>query len=148
MAFIDNKKALFNYEIVEKYEAGLQLEGYEVKAIRLGRGQLLGSYVIVSAGEAFLKGLKVTPVQQKNLPAHFAESRFIKLLLNKKEIVELYKKLEQKGLTLIPLSIYDKGGKIKCEIALVKGKKLFDKRRVLKERDDKREMGRVTKQYK
>lgn len=145
MALVTNRKANFNYEIIEKYEAGLVLEGYEVKALRVGRGQMLASYVVLRAGEAFLKGLQVTPIQQNNLPVKYKEDRLVKILLNKKEIHEIYKKLESKGVTLIPLSIYDKGGKLKCEVALVRGKKVHDKRATLKARDDKREIERTLK---
>lgn len=143
MALVINKKAGFNYEIIEKYEAGLVLEGYEVKALRAGRAQLLGAYVTLRAGEAFLKGLHVTPIQQNNLPLSFKEERSIKILLNKNEIKELYKELDSKGVTLIPISIYDSKGTLKCEIALVRGKKLHDKRATLKARDDKREIART-----
>lgn len=145
MALITNRKVSLNYEIIEKYEAGLVLEGYEVKAIRAGRGQMLGAYIVMRAGEAFLKGLTVTPLQQNNLPLNYTEGRTVKILLKKDEIKDLYKKVEGKGISLVPLSIYDNRGTLKCEIALVRGKKMHDKRATLKARDDKREIERTLK---
>lgn len=145
MAFINNKKALFNYEIIEKYEAGLVLEGYEVKALRAGRGQMNSAYISLLGGEVFLKGLSVTPIQLKNIPIAYKEARAIKLLLNINEIKDLYKKTETKGLTIVPISIYENKGKIKCEIAIVRGLKKQDKRQKIKEREDKIEIERTLK---
>ena len=147
MALISNRKAYFNYEILEKYEAGLVLVGHEVKAIRAGRGQMHGAYVVLLAGEAWLKGLTITPLQQNNVPKNYIAGRKVKLLLNKKELVRLYRDAGSAGNTLVPLGIYEKAGNLKCEIALVRGKKLHDKRESLKKRADEREIARDFKRH-
>lgn len=145
MALVTNKKALFNYEIIDKYEAGLVLEGYEVKALRAGRGQINSAYISLLGGEVFLRGLVVTPIQLKNTPMSYKEGRTVKLLLNKDEIKDLYKKTEAKGVTIVPISIYESRGKIKCEMAIVRGLKKQDKRHKIKEREDKIEIQRTLK---
>lgn len=140
---LENKKAYFDYEILEKFEAGLALTGYEVKSLRNKRGSLQGSRVIIRGGEAFSVGFEIPPYQAKNLPKNFEEQRTIKLLLSKKEIEYLNGKLSQKGLTIIPLKVYTKGRKIKMEIGLARGKKKFDKREKIKERETKRKIERI-----
>ncbi|MDD5068441.1 MAG: SsrA-binding protein SmpB [Candidatus Pacebacteria bacterium] len=143
--FVTNKKAHFNYEILERFEAGIELLGFEVKSIRAGRATLDGSHVTLRGGEAFLIGAGVTPLQPKNTPAEYEERRNRKLLLTKKEILELTKTAEQKGLTIVPLSMYNKKRTIKVEIAVVRGKKKFDKRESIKKRDTDREVQRTLK---
>lgn len=140
---VKNKKAYFDYEILEKFEAGLALAGHEVKSLRNKRGSLQGSRVIIRGGEAFAVGFEIPPYQAKNLPKNFEEQRTIKLLLSKKEIEYLNGKLSQKGLTIIPLKVYTKGRKIKMEIGLARGKKKFDKREKIKERETKRKIERI-----
>lgn len=147
MSLISNRKAHFNYEILEKFEAGLVLEGHEVKAIRAGRGQMHGAYVVLLAGEAWLKGLSITPLQQNNIPKSYIVGRKVKLLFNKKELLQLYRDADSSGNTLVPLGIYEKAGKLKCEVALARGKKMHDKRESLKKRADDREIARDFKRH-
>src|SRR3989344_5516919 len=128
MSLIENRKAHFNYEIGETYEAGIELLGFEVKSLRAGKGSLDGAHVVVRGGEAFLVGADISPFQPKNTPENYDSKRARKLLLTKKEISELGGYESKKGLTVIPLSVYNKGKKIKISVAVGKGKKLFDKR--------------------
>ncbi|MDD4989049.1 MAG: SsrA-binding protein SmpB [Candidatus Pacebacteria bacterium] len=143
--FVTNKKAHFNYEILERYEAGIELLGFEVKSIRASRASLDGSHMTMRGGEAFLIGSSVTPLQPKNTPGSYDERRNRKLLLTKKEIADLGKKGEQKGLTIVPLSMYNKKRTIKVEIAVVRGKKKRDKRESLKKREAGRDIERTLK---
>lgn len=146
MAIIQNRKAYHNYEIQDKFEAGIVLFGYEVKGVRAGHMSLDGAYVLIdSINKVQLVGANIKPLQPDNAPKTYVETRPRELLLNKKQIAELKLKLEQPGHTLIPLSIYSKEGLIKVEIALVKGKRKFDKREDLKKRDAQREIDRVFK---
>ncbi len=142
---VDNRKARFNYEILEEYEAGIELLGIETPAVRRGRLSLDGSHVTVRGGEAFLIGAAITPLQPKNAPKDYDERRNRKLLMKKSELLELGKKGDQKGLTLVALSFYNKGRKIKVKVALVRGKKQFDKRASLKKREDDRDVQRTLK---
>jgi len=139
----DNKKAHFDYEILEEFEAGLALNGQEVKSIRMGRITLAGSYVLLKGEEVFLTGAKIPPYQPKNAPADYEMERSIKLLLKKDEINHLIGKTKQKGLTLIPLRVYTKNRRIKLSFGIAKGKKKFDKRETIKKRDTDREMKRA-----
>jgi SsrA-binding protein len=141
----ENKKAYHDYEILEKFEAGISLNGQEVKSIKLGRGSIKGSYITFSKGEAFLTGAVVPPYQPKNAPKDYNDKRERKLLLQKKELKHLIGKKEQKGLTFIPLKIYTKGRIIKLEIAIVKGKKTKDIRETIKKRDFDRDKQRFLK---
>ncbi len=142
--FAENRKAHFNYEILEKFQAGLVLLGIEVKSIRLGHMQIAGSYVIFRNGELFLVGSTVSPYQPKNTPPEYNPQRSRKLLLQKKELSSLIGKVKERGLTLVPLSVYNtKAGKLKLEFALAKGKKKWDKREALKKREAQREIERV-----
>ena len=142
---LENKKAHFDYEILEKLEAGLELLGREVKSLRNKQGSLAGSRAIVRGGEAFLVGMTITPYQTKNVHGENPEQRTIKLLLTKKEINYMAGKSEEKGLTIIPLNIHTLGKKIKAEIGLARGKKKFEKREKIKKRDTEREMRREMK---
>ncbi len=142
----DNKKAYFNYTILEKFEAGIALLGTEVKSIRAGHMGLTGAYVVVDRnGEVSLVGANISAYQPKNAPADYRPDRSRKLLLRKKEIDYLIGKSHQKGLTFIPLRVYNKKGIIKLEFCIGKGKKEFDKREAVKERDTKREIERELK---
>ena len=140
-----NKKAHFNYEILERYEAGIELLGHEVKAVKKGQVSLDGTHVTVRGQEAYLIGATISPYQPNNMPKDYEPTRNRRLLLNKKELEYLGENEAKKGLTIVPLSMYNKGSKIKVEIALVRGKKEFDKRESIKKRDTKREIDRTLK---
>ncbi len=142
MSLITNKKAHFNYEIGEKYTAGIELFGYEVKSVRKGQGSLDGSYVTVRGGEAFLINAFIPPFQEKNAPKDYDPNRTRKLLLTKKEILELGNIEKTKGLTIVPISVYNKGRVLKVELGVGKGKKKFDKRETLKKQDSERDLRR------
>lgn len=138
--YSENKKAYFDYEILEKYEAGLVLIGQEVKSIRTGRINLTGSYIVFrGAATPHLIGAKIPAYQPKNVPADYNPEQPRKLLLNKKEINYLFGKANEKGLSLIPLKVYDKNGRIKLEFGLAKGKKKYDKKEKIKSRDVERQ---------
>ena len=144
--YAENKKAFFDYEILETYEAGMALKGFEVKAIRQGRMQLIGSFVRVRGNEAFLLGATIHPYQPTNTPQDYAPDNTRKLLLKKSEIKELVGKSAQQGLTLVPIRVYDKAGLIKLEFAAAKGKRKKDKREIIKRREADREIKRTLKQ--
>jgi len=142
----ENKKAYFNYEILEKFEAGVSLIGQEVKSIKTRGVNLAGSYVIIKENEeVYWIGVRISPYQPKNLPPGYNPERPRKLLLKKSEIKYLIGKSKQKGLTLIPLRVYTKDGKIKVEFGIGKGKKKFDKRELIKKRETEREIEKVLK---
>lgn len=143
--YISNKKAHFNYEILETFEAGISLFGYEVKAIRAGRGKLEGGHVVIRGGEAFLVGVSISYFQEANTPKGYDTERTRKLLLSKKQLKELERGGEQAGLTIVPIKLYNVGRNIKLEIALVRGKKKADKRESIKKRDVKRDIDRILK---
>ena len=147
MTYAENRKAYHDYEIIEKYEAGVILEGHEVKAVKTGKISILGSYVKILNSEAFLIGATISPYQPKNTPGDYDPERTRKLLLNKKEIAGLIGKSKEKGLTIVPLKVYDRRGKIKLEIGLAKAKKKHDKREVLRKKEEKRKIERTLKQY-
>lgn len=135
-----NRRALFDYEVLETYEAGIELFGFEVKAIKTGRINLAGAYAIIQGGEAWLLNASIPPYQPKNTPSDYDEMRSRRLLLHRSEIRELIGKTAQKGLTLVPLRVYDKKSRIKIAFALARHKKKHDKREVIKERETKREI--------
>lgn len=140
-----NKKVLFNYDILEKFEAGIVLTGQEVKSIRFGRINLMGSYVIIRNNEAYLINATVPPYQPKNMPQEYDPARARKLLLKKSEIKYLLGKSEQKGLTLVPLRVYTKKGKIKLEFGIGRGRKKADKKELIKKRETDKEIQRELK---
>jgi SsrA-binding protein len=140
--YSENKKAGFDYEILERFEAGLVLFGQEVKSIKTGHINLAGAYVALRGEEPFLVGVKVPPYQPNNAGADFGEERERKVLLNKKEINYLIGKTKVKGFALIPLKIYDNNGRIKLEFGLAKGKRKYDKKEKIKKRDVERETNR------
>ena len=144
--YAENRKARFNYEILEKYETGIELLGTEVKSVRSGQMSLEGAFVIVRGGEAFLINANIPPYQPKNTLPDYDPLRNRKLLLTKKEIAELAGSEKNKSLTIVPISVYNKNRKIKVEIALVKGKKKFDKRETIKKRYTDREIRRDFKE--
>lgn len=141
----ENKKAHFNYEILEKIEAGIALIGQEVKSIKTGRINLAGSYVGLANNELFLIGANVPPYQPKNAPPDYLPERPRKLLLKKQEINYLIGKIKEKGLTLVPLRIYTKKAKIKIEFGIARGKKKADKRDSIKKRALNKEIERELK---
>ena len=141
----DNKKAAFNYFFEERIECGLVLEGWEVKALREGKVQLTDGYVVVRAGELFLIGCQIHPLNSASTHISPDKVRTKKLLLHKEQIKKMIVKVEQKGYTLVPLNLHWKAGKIKCEIALAKGKAEHDKRDTIKDREGKREVERAMK---
>lgn len=145
MSIADNKKAFFDYYIEERYEAGIVLEGWEVKAIRAGQANIKEAYVIVRDGAIFVIGAHISALKTASTHVHPEATRTRKLLLHKKEIERLIGKVAERGLTLVPLNLHYKASKIKLEIGLAKGKKEHDKRAVIKEREGKREVSRAMK---
>ena len=143
MSIVDNRKAYHDYFVEEKFEAGLVLEGWEVKAIRAGRAQLKESYVVVKNGEIVLLGAHVTPLTTASTHVQADPTRTRKLLMHRDEINRLVGKVERAGYTLAPLNLHYKAGRIKLEIGLAKGKKQHDKRAAIKEREWNREQQRL-----
>ncbi len=144
-SYIESRKVRFNYEILENYTAGIELFGFEVKSVRAGHGSLEGAHVIIRGGEAFIVGLKIDPYQVGNTPPSYDRERTRKLLITKKEIRELEEQESKKGLTIVPLSLYNKNSKVKLAFAIAHGKKKFDKRETIKKRDTDRDIGRLMK---
>ena len=142
----ENKKAYFNYRILEKFEAGISLIGQEVKSIKTRGVNLAGSYVVIKNSEAFWIGARISSYQPKNIPPDYNPERSRKLLLKKSEIKYLIGKTKQKGLTLIPLRVYTKRGKIKLEFGIARGKKKVDKRELIKKREIEREIRKAMKE--
>ena len=145
MSIADNKKAFFDYFIEDRYEAGLVLEGWEVKAIREGRVQIKEAYVLVRNNELYLFGAHVSALTTTSTFSHPEALRSRKLLLHRAEIDKLIGKVERSGFTLVPLNLHMKKGRVKCEIGLAKGKKQHDKRATEKDRDAKREVNQAMK---
>jgi SsrA-binding protein len=141
----NNKKAFHNYFIEEKFEAGMVLTGTEIKSLRMGNANLNDSFAIVRNGEAFLNNLHISPYDFGNRENHDPD-RMRKLLLHKKEIARLFGKIREQGYSVVPLRLYFKNGLAKVEIGLAKGKKLYDKREVMKEKDQKRDMSQALKE--
>ena len=141
-----NRRASHEYFFEEKFEAGLVLEGWEVKSLREGKVNLSESYVQVHQGEAFLYGCHISPLQTASTHINPDPLRHRKLLLHKRELGRIFGALGQKGLTCVPTALYWKNGRVKCEVALAKGKKLHDKRATEKQRDWNREKQRVMRQ--
>jgi SsrA-binding protein len=143
MSIIDNRKAFHDYFIEERYEAGLALQGWEVKSIRAGRSQLKEAYVVVKGGEVYLIGAHVSPLSSASTHVSADPVRTRKLLLHSEEIRKLIGLVERAGYTLVPLNLHFSKGRIKLEIGLAKGKKQYDKREVEKKRDWQREQQRL-----
>jgi SsrA-binding protein len=141
----ENKKAAFNYFFEERFEAGMVLQGWEVKALREGKVQLTDGYVVVKQGELFLIGCRIDPLRTASTHVNPEAHRTRKLLLHKDEIKRLIGKVEQKGYTMVPINLHWKAGKVKCEMALAKGKAEHDKRDTIKDREGKREVERAMK---
>jgi SsrA-binding protein len=145
MNYTHNKKATFNYEVLEKYEGGLSLLGFEVKAVKNSKANLEGSYIIIRGGEVFLVGATIQPYQVNNTPKEYDPMRPRKILVTKKELKELANIDEKKNLTLIPISLYNKGRRVKIEFAVARGKKKSDKRETIRERESKKDIERTLK---
>jgi SsrA-binding protein len=145
MSLITHKKFGGNYEILEKYIAGIELFGFEVKSLKGSHGSLEGSHVIIRGNEAYVVGMFIPPYQINNTPKDYDPHRNRRLLLTKKEIRAINKAESTKGLTIVPISVYNKGTLIKLDIAVVRGKKKFDKRQTIKERETDRDIEREFK---
>ncbi|PIP55765.1 MAG: SsrA-binding protein [Candidatus Zambryskibacteria bacterium CG_4_9_14_3_um_filter_42_9] len=143
--YADNSKALFNYEILERFTAGIELIGTEVKSVRNSKISLRGSFVAIRGKEAYLLGADISAYQPKNAPKEYDPVRTRKLLLTQSELEALKVAEETKGLTIVPLSVYNKGRFLKIDIAIARGKKKFDKRQTIKKRDIERDIGRTLK---
>ena len=144
-ALVQNKKARFNFAINETLEAGIELNGFEVKSLKKSQGSLEGAFVVIRGGEAFVVSMYIPPYQPANTPAEYDPYRTRRLLLSKKEISRLAGLEKEKGLTIVPLSVYTKGHHLKLEVAIARGKKKHDKRETIKKRDTEREIGRSLK---
>lgn len=142
---MDHKKARLDYEILEELEAGLELFGHEVKSLRAKHGKLEGAHIVVRGGEAYVVGMSIPAYQPANTPDEYEPERTRKLLLTKKELTKLGEAEGQKGLTIVPISVYNKGSKLKLKVGIARGRKKYDKRAVLKERDTKRDIDRTMK---
>lgn len=143
--FAENKKARFDYEIIDTIEAGMELLGFEVKSIRQGGARIAGSYAQIIGNEIFLVGANINPYQTKNTPKEYDAERTRRLLVNKKELEDFKRKQKSDRLTLVPIKLYSTGRRIKCELGLVRGKKKHDKRESIKKRDTEREIRRTFK---
>ena len=142
-----NKKARFEYHINETFEAGLALAGWEVKSLRAGKAQLTDTYILVKNGEAWLLGSHITPLNTASTHEVADPTRTRKLLLHRKEIARIFSRTQDKGHTCVPLKLYWKGSKVKCELALVTGKKLHDKRATERGRGQQRQRGRILREH-
>lgn len=143
--YVSHKRAHFDFEILDTYEAGISLLGTEAKSIRKNHGKLEGAHVVVRGKEAFLVGASIPPFQEANAPKTYAADRARKLLLTEKEIAEIERKSEKQGLTIVPIRLYNKGRHIKLEIAIARGKKKQDKRHSIQAHDTKRDIEREFK---
>jgi SsrA-binding protein len=140
MSIVTNRKAFYEYFVLEEFDAGVILQGSEVKSIRMGNVTLLDSFIYLKNGEVWLKNLKVARYKQSHKAEQHIENRDKKLLLNKREIQKISKMLDVVGVTCVPLSIFIKNNRLKIKVGVVKGKKLYDKRQTIKERDQKRDL--------
>ncbi len=151
MSLVEHKKARLNFDILKEFEAGLELHGFEVKSLRAGHGKLEGAHIVVRPSgkrggyEAYLVGAQIPPYQAANTPPDYEPERPRRLLLTRKELEELAGFEKQKGLTIVPIAVYNKGRHLKLKLAVARGRKKFDKRAVLKERDTKRDIERTLK---
>jgi SsrA-binding protein len=145
MSIIENRKAFHDYLIEERFEGGIVLQGWEVKAIRAGRAQLKESYVVVLEGELWLLGMHISPLHSASTHIHPDSTRTRKLLLKAEEINKLIGKVEQRGFALVPINLHYKNGRIKLDFGLGRGKKLHDKRDAAQEKDWAREKERLMK---
>ena len=142
---ISHKRVSFDFDLLETFEAGISLLGTEVKSVRGGQGKLEGSYVIIRGKEAFLVSASIPAFQKKNVSKDYDAERARKILLTKKELANLEQKSERQGLTIVPIKLYNKGSKLKPEIAIARGKKKTDKRQSIQKRDTQRDIERELK---
>ena len=140
-----NRRAHFDYEILEEYEAGIELHGFEAKAVKNGHINLAGTFAVIRGSEAYLLNAMIPAHQPKNAPADYDPQRTRRLLLHKKEIQELIGAVAQRGLTIVPLKVYTRRSRVKILIGLARHKKKHDKREIIKKRDTKREIDRTLK---
>ena len=145
MSLVENNRVGFDYTILEEIEAGLELHGFEVKSLRAGHGSLKGARVVARAGEAYLVGASIPAWQIKNAPKGYDPERTRRLLLSQEEIAHVASAEGQKGLTIVPLKVYNKGRHLKLLIAVARGKKKEDKRHSIREREEKRRIDRTLK---
>jgi SsrA-binding protein len=145
MALLENDRVRFDYELLEEIEAGLELLGTEVKSLRAKRGQLKGAHVVARGGEAYLVGASIPAWQVANAPAGYDAERTRRLLLSEKEIARISAAEGQKGLTIVPIRVYNKGRHLKLLVAIARGKKKLDKRQSIRAREEKRSMERTLK---
>lgn len=145
MALAENRKVHFDYEIIETFSAGMELLGLEVKSLRTHSASLDGSYIVIRGKEAFLLQSSIPPYQPANTPKDYDPLRVRRLLLTRKELEKLRDSESNKGLTIVPLKVYNKGKKVKIDIAIVRGKKKFDKRTSIQKREEVRDMQRTLK---
>lgn len=141
----ENRKAWFDYEILEKYDAGVELKGFEVKAVKAGKIDIAGTFAVVRGNEIWLLSANIPPYQPRNTPADYDPKRSRRLLLQRHEIAELIGKMKERGLTLLPLKVYTKGNLVKIELGLGRGKRGPDKRQAIKKRESRREIERTLK---
>ncbi len=144
-ALADNKKAFFNYEIIETFEAGIELKGFEVKSVKAGRANMVGAFATIRGGEIWMTNLDIPPYQAANTPEGYKQTRPRRLLLNKKEILYLVTKMQSDRLTLLPLKLYNKANLVKVQLGLARGKKQYEKRETIKKRESQREIKRTLK---
>ncbi len=144
-ALIQNKKVYFDYEVLEKFEAGIELFGFEVKSLKAKHGSITGARALIRGNEAFVVNMEIPAFQSHNIHTKYEPDRTRKLLLKRKELSYLAGKSQQRGLTIVPISVYTKKSLIKIEIGLVKGKKKFDKRETIKRRETERKIEREMK---
>lgn len=145
MALVENTRIRFDYTLLEEIEAGIELLGFEVKSLRAGRGSLKGARVVARGGEAYLVGATIPPWQAANTPPSYDPERSRRLLLSGKEIAHIASAEGQKGLTIVPISVYNKGRNLKVSIAIARGKKGTDKRQTIQAREEKRRISRTLK---
>lgn len=139
---VDNKKVHFNYEISDTFEAGIELFGHEVKSLKKGQGSLDGAYMIVRGGEAYVVNFFIPPYQENNIPEGYEPRRNRRLILNKKEIAKFADIEGDKGLTIVPISVYNKGNLLKVKLGVARGKKKYDKRATIQKREVDRNLRR------
>ncbi len=141
--FANNSKALFDYEIIERFTAGLELLGLEVKSIKDGKMNLRGAFIAIRGNEAYIVGAEIPAYQPKNAPQDYDTTRPRRLLITKDEVEKLKSVEQTKGLTIVPISVYNKGRFLKLDIGIARGKKKFDKRQTIKKRDVERDLKRT-----
>ncbi len=141
----ENRKAYFNYEILETFEAGIELKGFEVKAIKSGKASLVGAFALIRGEEAWITNMSVSPYQPKNTPPEYDPNRTRRLLLNKKEIGYIAGKMKSDRLTLVPIKLYNKGGRVKVLLGLARGKRQYEKRAKIQKREVKQSLRRTLK---